>query len=96
MNVNFPLIYMNHCTHAKFISIDDEEINYHHDVKEKRIAFINPFFTTDEIIRIREVKTKNNEAIINEIGNDILPYLKFFPGIGNIVNQMALRPKILE
>jgi len=57
---------------------------------------MNPFFTTDEIVRIKEIKNKTNDALMNQLGKDIIPYLKFFPGIGNVVNVMALRPKILE
>ena len=75
--------------------MDDRVINFHHDEKDKRIAFVDPYFTTHELVKMKESKALNNDALYNEL-TDIEPYLKFIPSIGNIVNQMALRPKILE
>jgi len=37
----------------------------------------------------------NNDNLYKILEN-IEPYLNLYPGIGNIVNIMALKPKILE
>ena len=37
---------MNHCPGARFIRIDEYAVNFHHDEKDKRITFVDPFFTT--------------------------------------------------
>ena len=66
-NFNFPLIYLNHCPGAKFIMIDDLVVNFHHDEKDKRIAFVDPFFTTYELSRMRESRTMNNDALYTEL-----------------------------
>ncbi|CDW86974.1 UNKNOWN [Stylonychia lemnae] len=95
-NVDYPLIKLNHLPHAKFVEIDKNNgMSYFHEENDKKIAFISSFFTTDEIVKIRESKLKSNDCLLTEL-NNLTTYLKFYPGIGNILNQMALRPLILE
>ena len=87
---------MMNCPCAKYTYIADELVNFHHDEKDKRIGFINTCFVTEELINIKATRNMNNDNLYKILEEKIEPYLKFFPGIGNIVNIMALKPKILE
>jgi len=66
-NTNFSLISLSHCPSAKFIRIDDKQINFHHDEKDKRIAFLDPFFYSDDLKNIKNSKTKNNDALYTDL-----------------------------
>ena len=89
------MIYMMNCPCARYTKITDELVNFHHDEKDKRIGFIKSCFFTKDVISIRETKNMNNDNLYKILEN-IEPYLNLYPGIGNIVNIMALKPKILE
>ncbi|CDW79775.1 wd-40 repeat protein [Stylonychia lemnae] len=96
LNIDYPLIQSSHLPCAKHVVINKEQgMCFYHDERDKRVGFISPYFTTDDILKIRESKSKNNDTLLTDL-NDISPYLKFYPGIGNILNLMALRPQILD
>lgn len=95
INSNYPIFCLDHCPDAKFVRLDEVSVSFHHDESDKRIAFLDPYFNTELFEKFKEIKSKNNDALYTELC-DIKQYLKFFPGIGNVVNLMALRPVILE
>ena len=95
-NANYPLIYLNHCPNASCIKITDKTVEFYNKENSKIIiSYIDPFFTTEDLKRIKESRNKDDEALCNELV-DIESYLKFIPGIGNILNQVAHRSNILE
>ncbi|CDW83104.1 wd-40 repeat protein [Stylonychia lemnae] len=95
-NLDYPLIQLTHLPTAKFVLLDKNNgMSFYHDERDKRIGFVSTYFITDEIVKIKEAKVMNNDNLLTEL-NDISSYLKYYPGIGNILNEVALRPIILE
>ncbi|CDW90703.1 wd-40 repeat protein [Stylonychia lemnae] len=95
-NLDYPLLQLDHLPNAKYVLINKNNgMSFYHDQRDKRIGYVSSYFNTDEVVKIKESKLKNNDTLLTELIN-IDPYLKFYPGIGNILNQMALRPIILE
>ena len=94
-NLNFPLINFHFCPIARYIKVTETSISFHHDEKDSRFALLDPYFKTEEMEKIKEAAKLNIDALYSEL-NQIDLYLKYIPGIGNIVNLMALRPNVLE
>ncbi|CDW82687.1 wd-40 repeat protein [Stylonychia lemnae] len=97
LNLDYPLIQLCHVPQAKYIVIDKQNgMSFYHNQGDKRIALLKTYFTTDEYNQIKRVdEILNTDNPLNKI-SDISTYLKFYPGIGNILNIVALKPIFLE
>ncbi|CDW81494.1 UNKNOWN [Stylonychia lemnae] len=73
-------------------------MSFYHNQSGRRIGFLKTYFTTDELSILKQVYVEDlllYDTLLQDL-NDLNSYLKFYPGIGNIFNKVALDPQILE